>query len=35
MSDTPSNVDYTTVAQALTVTEAVARELAANPWICR
>jgi Zn-dependent M28 family amino/carboxypeptidase len=35
MSDTPENVDYTTVAQALTVTEAVARELAANPWISR
>jgi Zn-dependent M28 family amino/carboxypeptidase len=33
MSDTPDNVDYRTVLQALTVTEAVARELAANPWI--
>jgi len=33
MSDTPENVDYTTVLQALTVTEAVARELAVNPWI--
>jgi hypothetical protein len=33
MSDTPENLDYRTVAQALTVTEAVARELAANPWI--
>jgi Zn-dependent M28 family amino/carboxypeptidase len=32
-SDTPDNVDYTTVAQALHVTEAVARELATNPWI--
>jgi Iap family predicted aminopeptidase len=35
MSDTPENVNYTTVLQALTVTEAVARELAANPWIGR
>ena len=35
MSDTPENVDYTTVLQALTVTEAVARELAANPWLGR
>jgi hypothetical protein len=33
MSDTPANVDFRTVAHALTVTEAVARELAANPWI--
>ncbi len=33
MSDTPENVNYRTVRQALTVTEAVARELAANPWI--
>jgi Zn-dependent M28 family amino/carboxypeptidase len=33
MSDTPENLDYRTVAQALVVTEAVARELAANPWI--
>jgi Zn-dependent M28 family amino/carboxypeptidase len=33
MSDTPENLDYRTVAQALTVTEAVARELAANLWI--
>ncbi len=33
MSDTPENVDYRTVRQALMVTEAVARELAANPWI--
>jgi hypothetical protein len=33
MSDTPQNVDYRTVRQALTVTEAVARELAMNPWI--
>jgi Peptidase family M28 len=33
MSDTPENVDYGTVLQALHLTEAVARELAANPWI--
>ncbi|MGH2891719.1 MAG: M28 family peptidase [Solirubrobacteraceae bacterium] len=33
MSDTPDNVDYRTVRQALVVTEAVARELATNPWI--
>jgi peptidase M28-like protein len=33
MSDTPENLDYRTVAQALTVTEAVARELATNRWI--
>jgi Iap family predicted aminopeptidase len=33
MSDTPENVNYRTVLQALTVTDAVARELAANPWI--
>jgi hypothetical protein len=33
MSDNPENLDYRTVAHALTVTEAVARELAANPWI--
>ena len=33
MSDTPENVDYRTVRQALVVTEAVARELGANPWI--
>src|SRR5205823_5008185 len=35
MSDTPENVHYRTVAQALVVTEAVARELARNPWIGR
>jgi Zn-dependent M28 family amino/carboxypeptidase len=35
MSDTPQNVDYRTVVQALVVTEAVARELAANPWVTR
>jgi Zn-dependent M28 family amino/carboxypeptidase len=33
MSDTPQNVDYRTVRQALVLTEAVARELASNPWI--
>ena len=35
MSDTPENLDYTTVLQALTLTEAVARELARNPWLGR
>jgi Zn-dependent M28 family amino/carboxypeptidase len=35
MTDTPENIDYTTVRQALTLTEHVARELAANPWIGR
>jgi hypothetical protein len=35
MSDTPENVDYTTVIQALTLSEAVVRELASNPWIGR
>jgi Zn-dependent M28 family amino/carboxypeptidase len=34
-SDRPENVDYTTVRQALSVAEAVARELATNPWIGR
>ena len=33
MSDTPENVVYRTVAQALTVAEAVARQLAASPWL--
>jgi hypothetical protein len=33
MSDTPENVCYRTVRQALIVAEAVARELAVNPWI--
>jgi peptidase M28-like protein len=33
MSDTPENLDYRTVAHALEVTVAVARELAANPWL--
>jgi Peptidase family M28 len=32
-SDTPDNINYKTVAHALHVTEAVARELAINPWI--
>ncbi len=32
-SDTPENINYRTVAHALHVTEAVARELATNPWI--
>jgi hypothetical protein len=32
-TDTPDNVDYRTVAHALHVTEAVARELATNHWI--
>ena len=35
MSDTPENVDYATVMQALILTDAVARELARNPWIGR
>lgn len=35
MSDVPGNVDHATVAQALLLSEAVARELAANPWIGR
>jgi Peptidase family M28 len=35
MSDTPENVDYTTVLAALEVTEALARELASNPWLGR
>ena len=33
MTDTAENVDFRTVRAALTVTEAVARELAANPWL--
>jgi Zn-dependent M28 family amino/carboxypeptidase len=33
MSDTPANVNYRTVRQALMLTEAVARDLATNPWI--
>ena len=35
MTDTPENLDYTTVRHALVVTEATARELAASPWITR
>ena len=35
MSDTPENLDYRTVLQALVVVDAVARELASNPWIGR
>ena len=32
MSDTPENLDFRTVGSALALTEAVARELATNPW---
>lgn len=32
-TDTPENINYKTVAQALLVTEGVARELATNPWL--
>jgi len=35
MTDTPANVDYRTVLQALTVTESLARELAHSPWFGR
>jgi Zn-dependent M28 family amino/carboxypeptidase len=35
MSDTPENVDYRTVAQALVLTEAVAHELARDRWAHR
>ncbi len=35
MSDTPENVNYRTVAQALVLTEAVADELARDPWARR
>jgi Zn-dependent M28 family amino/carboxypeptidase len=35
LTDTPENVIYRTVIHALTVTEAVARELASNPWVRR
>ncbi len=35
MTDTPANVDFTTVRAALELTEAVARELACNPWLGR
>jgi hypothetical protein len=34
-TDTPENVDYKTVRQALAITDALARELVANPWIGR
>jgi hypothetical protein len=33
MTDTPDRIDYRTVRQALTLTDAVARELARNPWL--
>jgi hypothetical protein len=33
MTDTPENVDYKTVFHALTVTEAVAEQLAVDPWV--
>jgi Peptidase family M28 len=33
LSDTPENVDYRTVLETVIVTEAVARELAENPWV--
>jgi len=33
MSDTPENVNYSTVTQALHLSEAVARNLAENPWL--
>jgi hypothetical protein len=33
MSDTPENVNYRTVTQALHLSEAVARNLAENPWL--
>ncbi len=32
MSDTPENIDYRTVAQALALSEAVVHELAHDPW---
>jgi Iap family predicted aminopeptidase len=35
LTDTPENLDYTTVRHALVVAEATARELAASPWIRR
>jgi hypothetical protein len=35
LSDTPENVDFATVEQALTVTESVARALAADRWLPR
>ncbi len=33
MSDTAENIDFDTVAQALLVTDGVARELAASRWL--
>jgi hypothetical protein len=33
MSDTPGNLDYRTIRQALVIAEALARELASNPWL--
>jgi hypothetical protein len=35
MTDTPENVDFRTVMAALELSEAVARELASNPWLGR
>jgi len=35
LTDTPENLDYTTVRHALVVAEATARELAASSWITR
>ncbi len=35
MSDTPENVRYPTVLQALTVSESLARRLADDPWVGR
>jgi hypothetical protein len=35
MSDTPENVRYDTVLQALAVSESLARRLAADPWLGR
>jgi hypothetical protein len=35
LTDTPENLDYTTVRHALVVAEATARELAASRWITR
>jgi Zn-dependent M28 family amino/carboxypeptidase len=35
MTDTPENVNYRTVLQALVLTESVARELAGHPWVGR
>ena len=35
LTDTPENLDYTTVRHALVVAEATARELAASPWVTR